>query len=96
MRSTVDLIADKTERVSLHLQVMREIRRCLTPFQTSDRPIDGDTVIADGVTVDSLTVMDLMMTLEDRFDVVIPVNLMAEVRTVDQLAQSVLVLHARR
>ena len=90
------LVAGDTERVSLQLDVIREIREQLAPYQAPDRPITGDTVISDGATLDSLTVMDMIMALEDRFDVSIPLNLVAEVRSVDQLAQTVLVLCARR
>jgi acyl carrier protein len=90
------LVADKTEHVSLQLDVMREIRQQLAPYQASERPITGDTVISDGATIDSLTVMDMIMALEDRFEVFIPLSLVAEVHTVDQLAQTVLTLCARR
>jgi acyl carrier protein len=93
---TSDLIADTVEDVSLHLSVMREIRRCLAPYQFGEQGITGDTVISDGVTVDSLTVMDMIMELEDRFAICIPMSLVAEIRTVDQLARTVLTLHARR
>ncbi len=95
MQSTVDLIAEKAERVSLQLDVMREIRRQLLPYQLGDRPISGTTVISDGSTIDSLTLMDMIVALEDRFDVSLPINLVAEIRTVDQLAQTVLALCAR-
>jgi acyl carrier protein len=36
------------------------------------------------------------MELEDHFDVAIPMNVVAEIRTIDQLAQTVLRLHAKR
>jgi acyl carrier protein len=39
--------------------------------------------------MDSLQVMDLMMELEDKFDVSIPLNLVAEIRTVGDLAEAV-------
>lgn len=95
MQSTVDLVADKAEHVSLQLDVMREIRHQLLPYQVGDRPITGTTVISDGSTIDSLTLMDMIMALEDRFDVSLPINLIAEIRTVDQLAQTILTLCAR-
>ncbi len=95
MQSTVDLIADKAERVSLQLDVMREIRHQLLPYQVGDRPITGATVISDGSTIDSLTLMDMIMALEDRFDVSLPINMIAEIRTVDQLADTILTLCAR-
>ena len=95
MQGTTDLIADKVESVSLQMSVMREIRRCLAPYKFGDKGITGETVISDGVTIDSLTVMDIIMELEDRFSVYIPMSLVAEIRTVDQLAGTVLRLHAR-
>jgi acyl carrier protein len=95
VHGTVGLIADRAERVSLQLDVMREIRQQLLPYQVGDRPITGTTVISDGSTIDSLTLMDVIMALEDRFDVSLPINLIADVRTVDQLAETVLGLCAR-
>ena len=95
MQSTVDLIADKAERVSLQLDVMREIRHQLLPYQVGDRPITGPMVISDGSTIDSLTLMDMIMALEDRFDVSLPINVIAEIRTVDQLAETILTLCLR-
>ncbi len=89
-------MAGQAERVSLQLDVMREIRQHLAPYQVDERPITGATVISDGATIDSLTVMDMIMALEDRFEVLIPMNLVAEIHTVDQLAQTVLMLCARR
>ena len=95
MQSTINLIADKAERVSLQLDVMREIRHQLLPYQVGDRPITGGTVISDGSTIDSLTLMDMIMALEDRFDVSLPLNVIAEIRTVDQLADTILTLCGR-
>jgi acyl carrier protein len=95
LQSTDELVEEKTERVSLQLDVMREIRRYLAPYLGGEKPISGNTVISDGVTVDSLTVMDLMMELEDRFAVSFPTRAMVNIRTVDQLAQTVLTLRAR-
>ena len=95
MQSTVALVSDKAEHVSLQLDVMREIRHQLLPYQVGDRPITGTTVISDGSTIDSLTLMDVIMALEDRFDVSLPINLIAQVRTVDQLAETILTLCAR-
>ena len=95
MQSTVELVADNAERVSLQLDVMREIRHQLLPYQVGGRPITGTTVISDGSTIDSLTLMDMIMTLEDRFDVSLPISMIAEIRTVDQLAETILTLCAQ-
>ena len=40
--------------------------------------------------------MDMVMELEDRFDVSIPMNVVAEIQTVDQLADTILDLRAKR
>ena len=96
MQSSPDFLTAKVERVELQMEVLREIRRQLAPYQVEDRPITGDTVICDGTSVDSLTVMDMIVELEDRFDISIPMKRVAEIRTVDQLADTVLALYAAR
>ena len=70
------------------------LRGVEAPFHGGDRGISGATVISDGATIDSLTVMDMIMALEDRFEIYIPLNLVADIHTVDQLAQAVLDLCA--
>ena len=76
--------------IALQMEVLQEIRRQLAPYVTCGVPIAGDTVISDGATIDSLTVMDMVMELEDRFDVSIPMNAVAEIRTVDELADTII------
>jgi len=76
--------------------VMAEICRHLEPFRTGEAPITGETVISKDLTIDSLAVMDMVMELEDRFDVSIPMNVVAEIQTVDELADTILKLAARR
>ena len=92
MNSPANIIPRKLESVSLQMEVFGEIRRLLAPFQTDALPIVGDTVICDGTTVDSLT---MMVELEDRFDIAIPMRQVAEIRTVDQLADTILRLVIR-
>ena len=95
MNSPANIIPRKLESVSLQMEVFGEIRRLLAPFQTDTLPIVGNTVICDGTPVDSLTVMDMMVELEDRFDIAIPMRQVAEIRTVDQLADTILRLVIR-
>ena len=92
MQGTKDPIADKVEHVALQMEVLREIRSQLAPYQVAESPITGDTVICDGTTVDSLTVMDMIMELEDRFDVAIPIKRIADIRTVNELADTIMAL----
>jgi acyl carrier protein len=76
--------------------VMAEICRHLEPFRTGEAPLTGQTVITKDLTIDSLAVMDMVMELEDQFDISIPMNVVAEIYTVDELADTVLDLRARR
>jgi acyl carrier protein len=90
MPDTIALIPRKVEQAALQMEIRREIRDYLAPYHAGETPIDGDTVICDGTRVDSLTVMDMIIQLEDRFDVTISPQLAAEIRTVDDLADAVL------
>lgn len=93
MTDTIDLRRDSTLARG---EVMGEICHHLLPYQTGEKPITGDTMIAKDLTIDSLAIMDMVMELEDRFDISIPMNVVAEIHTVDQLADTILKLHARR
>jgi acyl carrier protein len=75
--------------------IIREICSHLEPYQVGEKPIAGETVIAKDLTIDSLAIMDMVMELEDRFDVSIPMSVIAEIHTVDQLADTIGDLRAR-
>jgi acyl carrier protein len=92
MPDTIDLIPRKLEQASLQMEILREIRQYLTPYLAGEVRLSGDTVICDGTRVDSLTVMDMIIQLEDRFDVSISPKLASEIRTVDDLADAILKL----
>lgn len=94
MQATYDLAAPSAS--ALQFEVMQEILRLLAPYQVGGQAITPQTVIARGTAVDSLTVMDIIVELEDRFDVVIPMDAAAIIGTIDQLAQTVVALCDRR
>ncbi len=104
MPSTSDLVIDakrtsdvlELERGTPAVEVMDEISRQLAPYRVEDRPVTGQTVIYKDLSIDSLAVMDIVMELEDRFDVFIPINTVAEIHTVEELAGAILALQARR
>ena len=70
--------------------VLADIVATLLPFKKSDIEITAATDIARDLNMDSLAVMDLLMELEDKFDVSIPLNMVPEIATVGQLAQTVI------
>ncbi len=50
-------------------------------------------IIAD-TSLDSVSVMDLVLELEDEFDIAIPLSRIAEVKTVEDLAGAIRILQA--
>ena len=99
MQAVQELVAPRTSTTgapSLQYEVMREIFTLLAPYNAGGKPITPQTVISRGLTVDSLTIMDVIMELEDRFDVTIPMNVAADIVTIDQLAEAVVSQRARR
>ena len=104
MRTAQNMIVENDDVGSLLLrreptrgEVMAEISTQLAPFRTDDsQVIRGATAISKDLAIDSLAVMDMVMELEDRFDVSIPMNVVAEIQTVDELADTILKLAARR
>jgi len=103
LRTAQNLIVENDDatvllhRVPARGEVMAEIATQLAAFRTDDlQVIRGATVISKDLAIDSLAIMDMVMELEDRFDVSIPMNVVAEIQTVDELADTILKLAARR
>ena len=70
-------------------EIVQQISRMLESLNRHHGPIRLDTDIARDLNLDSLAIMDLMMELEEKFDVSIPLNLVPEIRTVADLAVSI-------
>ncbi|HYE52442.1 MAG TPA: phosphopantetheine-binding protein [Azospirillaceae bacterium] len=69
--------------------IIAEITRALGPTLNSPVTITGDTNIVRDLGLDSLAVMNFVMELEDKFDVSIPLDKIAEVETVGDLARTI-------
>jgi acyl carrier protein len=65
----------------------QEVAKVLEPFRRQDAPITKDTDITADLDLDSLAVMNLLMQVEEKFDISIPLNLIPEIRTVGDLVQ---------
>ena len=72
------------------IDVIGEICHHLAPFQASDRPIVGETVIAKDLTIDSLAIMDMVMELEDRYGISVSEKEASEIVTVKDAVDFVL------
>ena len=70
-------------------QIFEELCRLIEPFNTKGIAIVPETDIASDLNIDSVAVMDFVMEIEDRFDIDIPLNLLAETRTLGDLVKIV-------
>jgi acyl carrier protein len=65
------------------LQALNEILKPLVP---PGREVNEDTDLVADLGLDSLKVMKILESVEDRFDISIPLNVLPEVRTVKDFA----------
>lgn len=61
----------------------------ITPFNRKQIDVTPDTSFQHDLEWDSLTVMDFVAAIEDRFDIMITMNMQAEIETVGQLVVAV-------
>jgi len=51
--------------------------------------VDENTELVGDLNLDSLQIMELLLTIEDRFDISIPVSILPDVKTVRDLAMQI-------
>lgn len=61
----------------------------IEPFNKKGVELTAATTFAGDLEWDSLTVMDFVAAVEDEFDIVITMNMQADIETVGQLADAV-------
>lgn len=74
--------------------IFARIGELIEPFNKKGVAVREDTTFADGLELDSLTVMDLVANIEDEWDITLPLNRLPELETVGQLADEVARLKA--
>ncbi len=57
----------------------------LQPFNSAGVALQPTTDISTDLNIDSVSVMDFVMEVEDRFDIDIPLNVLSETRTLNEL-----------
>ncbi|WP_422057081.1 acyl carrier protein [Sphingomonas sp.] len=61
----------------------------IEPFNKKGVALTETTTFAGDLEWDSLTVMDFVAAIEDEFDIIITMNMQAEIETVGQLVDAV-------
>lgn len=71
------------------MRVLDEMVPLLQRHNQTGQPIGPETDLAADLNIDSVAAMDLIMELEERFDIDIPINLVSDMATVADLARVV-------
>ncbi|MEJ7925490.1 acyl carrier protein [Sphingobium sp. AN641] len=70
-------------------ELFDSITALIAPFNKKDVALTDATTFAGDLEWDSLTVMDFVAAVEDEFDILITMNMQAEIETVGQLVDAV-------
>lgn len=73
-------------------QVFAQIEAQIAPFNKKGVALSDSTTFAGDLEWDSLTVMDFVAAIEDEFDIIITMNMQAEIETIGQLVDAVIKL----
>ena len=70
-------------------QILEELTKELASLTQGRVAIREDTDLLGDLELDSLQVMNLLLQIEDRYDISIPVNILPDVKTVKDLASQI-------
>ena len=79
-----------------HEEIFERVAEQIEPFNKKGVNLTDDTTFAGDLEWDSLTVMDFVAAIEDEFDILITMNMQAEIETVGQLVETIRKLQAAR
>jgi acyl carrier protein len=77
-------------------QISTRVHELIEPLNKKGVAVTDATRFAQDLEWDSLTVLDFVATIEDEFDVMITMNMQAEIETVGQLVDSLVRLTAEK
>ena len=71
-------------------EMLDKLKGLIEPFNKKGVELSDTTTFAGDLEWDSLTVMDFVAEVEDTFDIVITMNMQAEIENVGQLVDAVI------
>ena len=77
-------------------ETFAKVTSLIAPFNKKGVEVNEQTRFAQDLEWDSLTVLDFVANIEDEFDVMITMNMQAEIETVGQLVDAVERLQSER
>ena len=78
-----------TKQTDAYDAVLRRLHPHLDRIAGGGVQVTEDMELVSQLGLDSIKVLDLIMEIEDEFDVSIPMNILADVRTVRDLARAI-------
>ena len=66
-------------------ELLEQILVILRPLAQDESEITADTDLTADLSLDSLKVMEVLVEIEDRFDISVPINILPDIRTVRDL-----------
>lgn len=72
-----------------HEEIFDKVCELLKPYNPQNRPILKESGIMSDLEVDSVAVFDLVMGLEDHYDISIPMEMVSDIKTVGELVNAV-------
>lgn len=75
-------------------EIYDKICELLKPYNPKSRPIKMSSGIMSDLEVDSTAVFDIIMGLEDHYDISIPMEMVSDIKTVGELTTAITELTA--
>jgi len=70
-------------------RILADMTKGLAPFTKGRVEVNENTELVGDLELDSLQIMELLLFVEDSFDISIPVSILPDVKTVGDLAKQV-------
>lgn len=80
---------DEREMVNDTDSIVGELCELLQKYNKEGIELTAATNLGSDLDIDSVEVMDLIMEIEDKFDIDIPINLVSDIERVGELAELV-------
>jgi len=69
--------------------VFHKICSLLEPLNQKGVKLSSDTDIIADLEIDSVSLLDVVMDIEDNYDISIPVNIISEIKTIGELVDAI-------
>ena len=78
-----------TASKSVSGETIKAVLELLAPFNKRGVDLKPGTRFSEDLNFDSLVVMEFVASVEDRFDISVPLNLLPDIATIEDLAKAV-------